>query len=80
VRGGWFVDHALGGLNYQIEHHLFPTMPMPNLPRAKPLVLAFCHEHGISYHESGLIQSYREVLDHLHQVGACLRTPQSTSS
>ena len=80
VRGGWFVDHALGGLNYQIEHHLFPTMPMPNLPRAKPLVLAFCQEHGISYHESGLIHSYREVLDHLHQVGACLRTPQGTPS
>ena len=51
---------ALGGLNYQIEHHLFPSMPMPNLPRAKPLVLTFWLEHGISYHESRLIHSYRE--------------------
>ena len=31
VRGGWFVDLLLGGLNYQIEHHLFPCMPRPNL-------------------------------------------------
>ena len=27
VRGGWLTDFALGGLNYQIEHHLFPSMP-----------------------------------------------------
>ena len=31
VRGGPFVDSRLGGLNYQIEHHLFPSMPRPNL-------------------------------------------------
>ena len=29
IRGGWFVDILLGGLNYQIEHHLFPSMPRP---------------------------------------------------
>jgi fatty acid desaturase len=80
VRGGWFVDHALGGLNYQIEHHLFPTMPMANLPRAKPLVQTFCHELGIPYHERRLIRSYRDVLGHLHQVGACLRTPKKATS
>ncbi|WP_020577884.1 fatty acid desaturase family protein [Actinopolymorpha alba] len=80
VRGSWFVDHALGGLNYQIEHHLFPSMPMPNLRRAKPLVQAFCDEHGIPYHDAGLFRSYREVLTYLHQVGACLRSPQSTNS
>ncbi|MEQ7008289.1 acyl-CoA desaturase [Actinopolymorpha sp. B17G11] len=76
VHGGWFVDHALGGLNYQIEHHLFPSMPMPNLRRAKPLVEAFCREHDISYHDTGLIRSYREILGYLHETGACLRTPE----
>src|SRR5512133_1508053 len=40
VRGGWLIDYALGGLNYQIEHHLFPSMPRPNLPRAQALVAA----------------------------------------
>jgi Fatty acid desaturase len=29
VRGGWLTDFALGGLNYQLEHHLFPSMPRP---------------------------------------------------
>jgi fatty acid desaturase len=36
VRGGRWVDTALGGLNYQIEHHLFPSMPRPSLRRAQP--------------------------------------------
>ena len=38
VRGGCLVDFVLGGLNYQIEHHLFPSMPRPNLRHAQPIV------------------------------------------
>jgi fatty acid desaturase len=38
VAGSWPVDWLLGGLNYQIEHHLFPNMPRPNLRRAQPLI------------------------------------------
>ncbi|WP_233159227.1 acyl-CoA desaturase [Pseudonocardia sp. MH-G8] len=73
VRGGPWVDFMLGGLNYQIEHHLFPSMPRPNLRRAQPLVEAFCAERGIAYHQCGLLRSYRDVLAHLHTVGAPLR-------
>jgi len=79
VRGGRFVDLALGGLNYQIEHHLFPSMPTPHLRRAQPIVRGYCAELGISYTESGLIASYAEALRHLHRVGAPLRaTARST--
>lgn len=74
VRGNWLVDFALGGLNYQIEHHLFPSMPRPNLRRAKPLVWAFCHQHGVSYTETTLLRSYARALRHLHDVGQGLRT------
>jgi fatty acid desaturase len=73
VRGGPWVDFALGGLNYQIEHHLFPSMPRPSLRRAQPVVRAFCAERGIPYAQTGLLASYREVLRHLHEVGAPLR-------
>jgi fatty acid desaturase len=69
VRGGRFTDVALGGLNYQIEHHLFPAMPTPNLRRAQPIVRAYCAEIGVPYEETGLIASYREALRHLHEVG-----------
>jgi fatty acid desaturase len=70
VRGGRFVDLLLGGLNYQIEHHLFPSMPRPNLRRAQPVVTEFCAERGISYTETGLLASYRFILSHLNGVAA----------
>ncbi|RLK25471.1 fatty acid desaturase [Micromonospora sp. M71_S20] len=70
VRGNWFIDALLGGLNYQIEHHLFPSMPRPNLRRARPLVRQFCADHEIPYHETSLTRSWRQVLGHLHAVGS----------
>ena len=73
VRGSRFVDFLLGGLNYQIEHHLFPNMPRPNLRRAQPLIRAFCQEHDIDYSEATMFGSYAEAVRHLHAVGAPLR-------
>jgi fatty acid desaturase len=73
IRGGRVVDFALGGLNYQIEHHLFPSMPRNNLRLAQPLVKQYCAEQGIPYEETGLVDSYREALRHLHTVSAPLR-------
>jgi len=74
VTGGWLTDAALGGLNYQIEHHLFPAMPTPNLRRAQPIVEAYCTGIGVAYEQTSLIESYRQALRHLHQVGVPLRT------
>jgi fatty acid desaturase len=79
VRGSRPVDFLLGGLNYQIEHHLFPNMPRPNLRRAQPLVRAFCDEHGITYSEAGIFGSYAEAICHLHSVGAPLRPSQAVT-
>ncbi|MFJ8001815.1 acyl-CoA desaturase [Streptomyces sp. NPDC096310] len=73
VRGGLVTDWFLGGLNYQIEHHLFPSMPRPHLRLAQPLVRAHCRTLGIPYTETGLIDSYRQALGHLHEVGEPLR-------
>jgi fatty acid desaturase len=73
VTGGWLTNTALGGLNYQIEHHLFPGMPSPNLGKAQPIVQAYCEEIGVPYEQTSLIESYRQALRHLHEVGAPLR-------
>ncbi|MCI3222900.1 acyl-CoA desaturase [Streptomyces sp. NP-1717] len=73
VRGGWFTDIALGGLNYQIEHHLFPNMPSPQLREAQPIVRQHCEELGISYLETSLITSYSQALRSLHHAGAPIR-------
>ncbi|GIJ80562.1 Fatty acid desaturase [Micromonospora phaseoli] len=73
IHGNWLTDVALGGLNYQIEHHLFPGMPTPNLRRAQPIVQAYCAEIGVAYEQTGLLASYRQALRHLHEVGASAR-------
>ncbi|MFG2638880.1 fatty acid desaturase family protein [Streptomyces sp. NPDC048362] len=73
VKGGWFTDIALGGLNHQIEHHLFPSMPSPNLRKARTIVRSYCGDLGVDYLETGLIASYRQALTSLHQAGAPLR-------
>jgi fatty acid desaturase len=73
IRGGPVVDWALGGLNYQIEHHLFPSMARANLPRARVIVRSFCARDGVPYAESSAPSSYADVVRHLHAVGAPLR-------
>ncbi len=70
VRGGPLVTFMLGGLDYQIEHHLFPRMPRANLPRSQPFVRDFCARHGLAYCEADVVGSYRSGLAHLRSIGA----------
>ena len=67
------IDFAYGGLNFQIEHHLFPNMPRNRLKESRRVVKAFCLERGIPYHETGFWQSQREILGYMHEVSAPLR-------
>ena len=62
------TDFVYGGLNYQIEHHLFPSMPRNNLKRAQPLVREFCRARSIPYHETSLMQSHWEILGYMHSL------------
>jgi fatty acid desaturase len=62
VVGGRFTTLIYGGLNFQIEHHLFPAMPRPNLARAQPIVEAFCAEHRLPYRKARPIASYRQAV------------------
>ncbi|HEX3782304.1 MAG TPA: acyl-CoA desaturase [Pseudonocardiaceae bacterium] len=80
VIGGRVVDFTFGGLNYQIEHHLFPSMPRPNLRRAQSIVHGFCVDNDVSYAQCGLWRSYGYVLAHLHAVGAPLRAAKNRAA
>ena len=75
VRGGQVTDFMMGGLNYQIEHHLFPSMPRPNLKLAQPLVREHCRKHGVAYTEASLVGSYGIVVRYLNRVGLAERDP-----
>lgn len=75
VTGGWFVHFLLGGLDLQIEHHLFPSMPRSNLRRLRPLVRQICADNKISYTESSLPIAFLTVLRYLNRVGLAARDP-----
>jgi fatty acid desaturase len=69
IRSGHFMNHFMGGLNYQVEHHLFPSMPRPHLRRASEIVKEYCAKLEIPYAEVGLFTSYGIVIRHLNAVG-----------
>lgn len=69
VQGSRVLDVAMGGLNYQVEHHLFPSMPRPHLRRAAPIVAAYCTAHDVKYTQVGLLASYAIVVRYVNRVG-----------
>lgn len=68
VHSSPFLDWITGGLNYQIEHHLFPTLPRPNYWLLAPYVQEICNKHGIPYRKTSFRQGVVEVLDRLREV------------
>ncbi|OZB81401.1 MAG: acyl-CoA desaturase [Microbacterium sp. 14-71-5] len=75
IRGGWWATWLMGGLNYQVEHHLFPNMSRMHLARASEIVREFCATHDIPYTETSLARSYAIVIDYLNRVGLAARDP-----
>lgn len=75
IRGGFGMDLFMGGLNYQVEHHLFPNMPRPHLAKASRIVKDYCRQHNIPYTEASLMQSYGIVVQYLNRVGLAARDP-----
>jgi fatty acid desaturase len=69
ISGGPLISIFMGGLNYQIEHHLFPSMARPYLRKAQPLVAAYCAAQAVPYTRTSLWQSYRIVISYLNTVG-----------
>jgi fatty acid desaturase len=75
IAGGWWATILMGGLNYQIEHHLFPSMPRPHLRAARILVREHCRSNDVPYVETNLLSSYRAVVRYLNRVGLAARDP-----
>jgi len=70
VNPGIFMDWFSGGLNYQIEHHLFPTMPRHNLSKSKPIVEVFCKKYDIPYRSYSYSECLLAVLNRLSHVAS----------
>jgi len=76
VKAHPFIDFWYGGLNYQVEHHLFPSMARNQLSEAQAIIRKFCEDQQINYYETSMFKSYVEILDYLHIVSAPLRQKQ----
>ncbi|MFD0996697.1 fatty acid desaturase family protein [Pseudoclavibacter chungangensis] len=75
IRGGWWVTALMGGLNYQVEHHLFPSMARPQLAQTRIIVKEYCETLGVPYTETSLWRSYAIVIEYLNRVGLAARDP-----
>ena len=75
IKGGVAMNHFMGGLNYQVEHHLFPSMARPSLRRASEITREYCQSRGILYTEIGLTAAYGAVVRYLNEVGLSARDP-----
>lgn len=62
-----FLDWVTGGLNSQIEHHMFPTMPRRNLPKMREATREAMRESGYAYGELGNREALRAVVDTLRE-------------
>lgn len=75
ISGGWWATTLMGGLNYQVEHHLFPNMPRPHLAKAREIVRDYCASFDVPYTETTLWRSYGIVIEYLNRVGIAARDP-----
>jgi fatty acid desaturase len=69
ISGGRFMDILMGGLNRQVEHHLFPDMARPQLHRASKIVRRFCQKQEVPYTETTILASYGIIVRYLNRVG-----------
>ncbi|KAB0371923.1 hypothetical protein FD755_016861 [Muntiacus reevesi] len=69
VEQSFFNDWLSGHLNFQIKHHLSPTMPWHNLHKIAPLVRSLCAKHGIEYQEKPLLWALQDIIGSLRKSG-----------
>lgn len=65
-----FLHWLLGGLNSQIEHHLFPRISHIHYPAVSAYVKETCKEYGIVYNEyRSMLAAFVSHLVHLYRLG-----------
>ncbi len=61
LKGGLFVHWFYGGLNTQIEHHLFPKAPRFNLLKVQKMTRDFARKHNMKYFETTPFEAYMQI-------------------
>lgn len=61
--GSDFNDFFYGWLNYQVEHHLWPDIPLSQYQYAQPKVVEVCKKHGIPYRQDSVFKRLLKAMD-----------------
>jgi len=68
--GSSFTSFMTGALNYQVVHHLFPTVSQSYLPTIAPIIVQTCKEYGVEYHLlPNFYSAFKSHIEHLHTMG-----------
>jgi fatty acid desaturase len=73
VKSTFLTDFFSGGLNYQIEHHLLPTLPRHHFHKISPMVDALCKKHGIPVHRVTFWEGVKEFWASLEASQQCVK-------
>lgn len=68
VSPDWFMTWFTGGLNYQIEHHMFPKLPRHSLPKVATKVRGICERHGFDYIVMGMVECSMHLTSYLNNL------------
>ncbi len=72
IHGNWLTDFIYMGLNYQIEHHLFPNTPRNKLKKISPYIEEICKKMDLEFTKTSIIQSNKIILAELHEVATAV--------
>jgi len=61
--GSDFIDYMHGFLNYQVEHHIFPDMPLSFYQKTQPLIKDICKKHGLEYRQESVFKRMKMTID-----------------
>lgn len=69
INPNWMTNWWMSYLNFQIEHHMFPSMPQFRHPSISPRVRVLFEKHGLTYDSRGYFAAMNDTFSNLHNVG-----------
>ena len=76
--GNDWIDYPQMWLNYQIEHHLIPNLPMTKYQEIQPRVQALCNKYNLPYLQESVFKRFRKFLHVCVGKGTMVRFPSGS--
>jgi len=63
-----WMDWFHGGLQFQVEHHVWPRIPRHRLRDVRTILIEFCKEHSLEYNEKTFLAANKALISRLQEV------------